>query len=123
MMDILNNPAVAYLLLLIIGALLAWIGRHLKEGKLRDAVKMAASTAAGLAYAYRADRAQRGEPVTQRAAVAVGVEYLSTRMPDAMQHFGIGNEAAIDMVTGELGKLLAADPTVTVLPVVAKVAA
>ncbi len=124
MMDVLNNPAVAYVLLLAIGAILAWIGRHLREGKLRDAVKMAASTAAGLAYAYQADRSARGLPVpSQRAAVEVGVDYLAKAMPDALAHFGKSNTDLTDMVTGELGKLLAADPTVTVLPAVAKAAA
>jgi len=117
MIEALNNPLIAYLILLGIGAILAWAATHMREGKLRDAVKMAAGTAAGLAYAYQVDRAARGMPMpTQAAAVALGVEYLAKQMPDALAHFGKTSEDMTDMVKGELGKLLASDPTVSVVP-------
>jgi hypothetical protein len=116
-MDALNNPIIAYMLLLAIGAILAWGAKHMREGKLRDAVKMASSTAAGLAYAYQADRKARGLSVpTQHEAVELGVDYLANAMPDALAHFGKSKVDVTEMVTGELGKLLAADPTVSVLP-------
>jgi hypothetical protein len=123
MMAVLNNPAVAYLILLGIGGILAWIAKHLRDGWLRTALKLAAGTAAGLAYAYRAEQAQQGVSVSQRAAVSVGVDYLAKAMPDALQHFGKSQADVTDMVTGELGKLLAVDPNVSVVPVVVKVAA
>jgi hypothetical protein len=80
MMAVLNNPLVVYMLLLGIGAILAWIGKHLKEGRLRDAMKLAAGTAAGLAYAVRAEAVEKGLPVpSQAAAVSQGVDYVTCR--------------------------------------------
>jgi len=119
MATLLNSPVVIWVLLAAIGGVLTWGANHLKEGKLRDAFKMAASTAAGLAYAYQANQAAQGLPVpSQQAAVALGVNYLARAMPDTIKHFGKSTDDLADTVTGELGKLLATDPNVSVAPVV-----
>jgi hypothetical protein len=119
-MDALNNPLVVYVLLIGIGAVLTWIGKHLRAGRLRDAVKLAAGTAAGLAYAVQAEAVQKGLPVpTQAEAVSQGVDYINRRVPGALAFFKVPPEDVKEMVRGELGKLLASDPTVSVLPVAA----
>jgi hypothetical protein len=120
-MDALNNPLVTYALLVGIGAILTWIGKHIRAGRLRDAVKLAAGTAAGLAYAVQAEAVQKGLPVPSQAeAVSDGVDYINRRVPGALAFFAIPPEDVKAMIRGELGKLLAADPSVTILPVVAK---
>jgi hypothetical protein len=117
MSTLLDSPIVVWILLAGIGGVLTWGANHLKEGKLRDAFKMAAGTAAGLAYAYQANQAAQGLPIpSQQAAVNVGVAYLAKSVPGIVAHFGKSGDDLADTVTGELGKLLAVDPNVTVVP-------
>jgi hypothetical protein len=90
---------------------LVWLRQH----KVNTTVIEAVGRAAGEVYKQIV---QSGAPVTDRAslaaAVAEGRDYLQARIPDALKAAGITPEGAAQMVSAELGKLLAIDPTVGV---------
>lgn len=95
--------------------IVAWIGRHVSNAALRDALDMAVKRAGGIAYDYMAARA--GGMTTSQAriqAVNAGYDYLANSVPDILRSFGVQPETMKEMVHGELGKLLAVDPNVTV---------
>jgi len=90
---------------------LVWLRRH----RVSTTVIEAVGRAAGEAYRQMV---QSGAPVTDRAslaaAVAEGRDYLLARIPDTLKAAGITPEGAAQMVSAELGKLLAIDSTVGV---------
>jgi hypothetical protein len=77
----------------------------------------ALSRAAGQAYS---DLVSSGAVITDRAslaaAVASGVSYMETRMPDLLAKEGVTRDDLRQIVTAEFGKLLAADPSASVTP-------
>ena len=95
-----------------------------KNSAAAQVVDMAVQRAGGLAYAFLSKEAT-GSPHSidmQNAAVAVGLTHVAAAIPAALTTLGITPEAVSRMVTGELGKLMAADPGVTIGPVAAPVA-
>jgi len=49
----------------------------------------------------------------QDAAIAIGANYLLSRAPDALKQLGMTPDAVAGMVAARVGRLLAADPTVS----------
>lgn len=80
-----------------------------------DAIAGAASRGAGLAYEHLV-RAGGGVHHAEIANVALakGANYVLAAFPDAIARLGVTPERVHAMVTAELGKLLAIDPTATV---------
>ena len=57
-----------------------------------------------------------GNVTLTNAAVAHGMQYIMQSMPDALQRLGVTPDHVGEMVTAELGKLLAVDPNVSIAP-------
>lgn len=91
----------------------AWVGTHVKNATTRNAIDDAVKRAGGIAYHYLVARASGMTATDARArALNEGVNYLQTRVPELLQEYGVDSTGIRDMVTAELGKLLAADPNV-----------
>jgi hypothetical protein len=93
-----------------------WIGSHVKNAYERQAIDMAVQRGGGIAYHYMAARAG-GMPAAQARvqAIEVATDYVMRGVPGILTHLGVTNAAVRDMVTGELGKLFAADPNIAVV--------
>ena len=87
----------------VIGYLLAL----LRTWHINATVLRAVARGAGAAYLSMVE-SRRG--VT--SAVDAGAAYVETRVPDTLRKAGLDSGAVKQLVRGELGKLLAADPTV-----------
>lgn len=94
----------------------AWIGTHLRNQTLRDAADQAIERAGGIAYHYLASRVEGTNPMAARTqAIQEGVNYLQQMVPEILDKLGIISGAQLqNVVKGELGKLLATDPSVSV---------
>ena len=91
----------------------AWAASRFKNQTTREIVYAAAQRAGGIAYEYLANRAAGMNPLDARSrAVLEGMKYLEMTIPDAINALHITDETKRGMVMGELGKLLAIDPTV-----------
>ncbi|HVB67999.1 MAG TPA: hypothetical protein VNE67_09110 [Acetobacteraceae bacterium] len=91
---------------------LVWLRRH----KINTTVIEAVGRAAGEGYKQLVAANGGAGPVSLAAAVAQGRDYLLKRIPATLKAAGVTPEGAAQMVSGELGKLLALDPTVGVGP-------
>ncbi|MBV9756820.1 MAG: hypothetical protein JO047_07180 [Alphaproteobacteria bacterium] len=90
---------------------LVWLRQHQINTQVIEAV----GRAAGEAYRHIVQSGGLGaDPGSWAAAVAQGRAYMLARIPDALAAAGVTPEAAAQMVSAELGKLLAVDPTVGV---------
>lgn len=88
---------------------LVWLRRH----QINTQVVDAAGRAAGEAYRHMVQSGGLGaDSASWTAAVAQGRAYLLAHIPDALAAAGVTPEGAAQMVSAELGKLLAIDPTV-----------
>jgi hypothetical protein len=88
---------------------LVWLRRHQINTQVIEAV----GRAAGEAYRHMVQSGGLGaDPASWAAAVTQGRAYLLARIPDALAAAGVTPEGAAQMVSAELGKLLAIDPTV-----------
>lgn len=97
---------------------LAWLNLSGNQA-MAQAVTAAASRAAGLAYQVLATQVDRlGAAEIKQQALARGVGYLSATMPDFIRRLGLTPERLQLLVEAELGKLLAADPSVRSAPLV-----
>jgi hypothetical protein len=114
-------PLVSVVLTVLVGWLTREIVNHtalknnaILAGKVQDA----ATRAAGIAYNVIVAQASHinDQPV-RNVALAQGVAYLNTMLPDTLKVLGVTPDKAAAMVEGELGKLLAADPNVAIPPV------
>jgi hypothetical protein len=74
----------------------------------------AADAAAGLAYHYALTR-NGGilQPDVKAAALAQASAYVQRQVPDSMEHLQVTDAQLLDMINARIGKLLAADPTVS----------
>jgi hypothetical protein len=99
---------VAALLVPVFGYGLALLRKHM----VRSTVLRAVARGAGEAYLVMLEQ-QRGV-AGARSAVEAGADYVIDRVPAAMASAGVNGEDVRQMVRGELGKLLAADPGVKV---------
>lgn len=90
---------------------LVWLRQH----HINTSLLAAAGQAAGEAYKQMVTA---GAPVTDaaslNAAVAAGVEQMLANLPAALERAKMTPATAAAMVSGELGRLLAIDPTVGV---------
>lgn len=95
-------------------------GRGLARARWSAEMSAAARAAGGLAYQALVTAA--GKPASTevlKAAIAVGARHVVQAAPLALRALGV-TEAGLDaMVTAELGRLLARDPTVSPGPSVA----
>jgi hypothetical protein len=90
---------------------LVWLRRHQINTQVIEAV----GRAAGEAYRHMVQGGGLGtDPAYWAAAVTQGRAYLFARVPEALTAAGVTPEGAAQMVSAELGKLLAVDPTVGV---------
>jgi hypothetical protein len=90
---------------------LLWLRRHQMNTTLAEAL----GRAAGEAYRQMIQPGgSASRTVSLAAAIAEGRDYLLARIPDTLKAAGITPEAAAQMVSAELGKLLALDPTVSI---------
>lgn len=88
---------------------LVWLRQHQINTRVIEAV----GRAAGEAYRQMVQTGGTAtDPIATAAAVAEGRNYLLARIPDALKSAGITPESAAQMVSAELGKLLAIDPTI-----------
>ena len=88
---------------------LAWLRAHALDTTIYEAIGRAGGVS------YRALLAS-GQPATSPAALQQAAEaggrYLMARVPEALAARGVAPEAAAELPGAELGRLLAADPTV-----------
>lgn len=83
----------------------------LMAGQIAEASKRAA----GLAYHFLlANAGTISHVAIHNVAIAQGVNYVTAGFPEALAAVGVTPDHVANMVTGELGKLLALDPTVSV---------
>jgi hypothetical protein len=99
---------------------IAWIGSHIKDAQMRGAVSRAAQNAAGIAYEVLARpiaSVPGATPTLLRdQAINAGVQYLNSVVPDALAALDMREQQVRQMVTGELGKLMAVDPNIALNP-------
>lgn len=100
---------------LAIGAPLSiWLNRHLGVTIPQATIDAAAKRAGGIAYdAIIAAGGRVNDPVIHGQALAAGLDHLTRSVPGALQKLGVTDDAAARLVRGELGRLLAVDPTVS----------
>ena len=106
-------PLVQAALFAAVPPLLVWLRQHLalmQDVTLSRAITDCVGRGAGLTY-------------QMLAAVAHGVRYVMQSVPDALKRLGVTPDHVGAMVTAELGKLLAIDPSVSIAPPVAPAAA
>lgn len=90
---------------------LVWLRQHQVNTRVIEAV----GRAAGEAYKHMVQTgASATSPASLASSVAEGRAYLLARIPDTLKAAGLTPDAAAQMVSAELGKLLAIDPTVGV---------
>lgn len=90
---------------------LVWLRRHQINTRVIEAV----GRAAGEAYKQMIQSAgTQPTGVSLAAAVSAGCDYLLARIPETLRAAEITPEGAAQMVSAELGRLLAIDPTVGV---------
>jgi len=108
----------------VFAAITAYLAKHIKNAKLREALESAIQRGAG--GVYEAIVAQAGsitDVPLKNAQIATAVNSLLVAYPVAIRTFGLTPETLHEMVRKNLGTLLAADPNVTVLPPVPPLAA
>jgi hypothetical protein len=99
---------------------LGWLARHMRNASLAQTLDAAAGRAGGIAYAYLQSQAAIGGTPSMNIAIDQGVDHLRQSMPQVISTLGVIGPVLTNMVKGELGKLLAQDPNVSVGPAVRK---
>jgi predicted NAD/FAD-binding protein len=102
----------------VVGGVLSGVALSLMKSRNMDTMWFEAISRAG-GYAYR-HLAASGKPITDTDAILdaarVGADYLLDRLPEQIAKRELSHTAMAQIVTGELGKLLAQDPTVAPAP-------
>jgi hypothetical protein len=84
------------------------------DSDLARRVETAAMAGAGAAYSYAASKSGGLARVNvHNEALAAGVEYVSTHLPNVLHETGCSPQLVHEMISARLGVLLAGDPTVT----------
>lgn len=100
--------------------LLVWLDRHLKlsaNSVLAADLRGLVQSGAGLAYHELAALAQHNaDPLIKDAAISKGVAFVASAAPTVVAALGLSPTDVAAMLTGELGRLLAADPAVSAGP-------
>lgn len=108
-------PWLNALLIAVLPAIGAWAVAELRRRNLNATVVAAMERAGGEAYRHLL---ASGRPATDPAALAAaaraGALYMLDRVPDAMRARGVTESGAEQAAAAELGRLLAADPSVRV---------
>lgn len=95
--------------------LAAWLLAMLRRARINDTVLRAVARGAGAAYmSLLEDRGQGVTATTIDRAVDAGAAYVESRVPATLPKAGVNTDAVRDLVRAELGKLLAADPSVKI---------
>jgi hypothetical protein len=95
--------------------LAAWLLAMLRRAKINDTVLKAVARGAGAAYMSLLEDRDRGvTPGTIAKAVDDGAAYVEERVTGTLTKAGVDTDAVRSLVRAELGKLLAADPSVKV---------
>ena len=95
--------------------IMAFLAKHIKNAKLREAIEAAIQRAAGGVYeTLVAQSANIADIPVKNAAIASSVNSLLAAYPMAIRTFGLTPETLHEMVRKELGTLLASDPNVSV---------
>lgn len=84
-------------------------------------IETVADAAAGVAYQYALTRSSAvgdpaaglGNPQVHNAAISLGTNYVLGHVPDTVAQLGVGHTDVAEMVSARLGRLLAADATVS----------
>jgi hypothetical protein len=106
-----------WLALISAPAFMTFIASHVRNAALRDTLNAAASRAGGIAYAFLQQQTAQGVAMPSvEQAISLGVNHLRTATPDTVGSLGISGLALENIVRGELGKLLAADPNTVAAP-------
>lgn len=105
-------PYVLALIGSVATALFGWLVQVMRKHNINTTIIEALGRAGGLAYAELVKSNKLGQAKSISEAVKVGEDFMRDQVPDAMKSAGVTPNAVSKMVTGELGKLLAADPTV-----------
>ena len=116
-------PLVQAAVLAAVPLLLVWLRQHMvlmQDATLSGSIADCVGRGAGLTYQMLATAGGSvGSVALTNSAVAHGVQYVMQSMPDALKRLGVTPDHVGAMVTAELGKLLAADPNVSIAPPVA----
>jgi hypothetical protein len=89
----------------------------LRRWGINQTVLAAIGRGAGAAYAELLRARDGATPAAIERAVDAGAEYVEKRVPDTLPKAGFVNTDAVrQAVRAELGKMLAADPSVSVKP-------
>jgi len=94
--------------------LLAWLGSIAAKWHINSTVLRAVARGAGVAYLALLEERRGTGGLPQ--AIAQGASYVEARVPDYLGKLGITSDRLDGMVRGELGKLLAADPSIKIGP-------
>lgn len=108
----------------VLTGLAAWVARwivgHLRlqaDSLAAQAILAAATRGAGLAYSALATQASHiGDQPLRNVAVGRAVGYVTTSVPGYLARLGVTPDRLQQMVEAELGKLMAADPTISIAP-------
>lgn len=102
---------------LLVAALVAWIGKHVKNEYARKALTDGVTRGAkGVYEAIVAEGKSVQNIDVKNAKIADAVHDLTALFPVAMKTFDLTSQDLHNMVRKELGGLLAVDPTVTITP-------
>lgn len=109
-------PFAAAVIAAVLGVVARAVVRHLglqANAVLAGLVDTAVKRAAGLAYSFMlAEASHIGDQSTHNIAIAKAVGYVTAALPDTLAKLGLTPDSVAAMVSAELGRLLAVDPTV-----------
>lgn len=109
-----------WLALLSAPACFTFVASHVRNANLRDTLNAAAARSGGIAYAALTQPSAIGLQSSFDQAIDRGVDHMRTSLPGTLQSLGVTGPVLENIVRGELGKLLAQDVNVSVVPTVAK---
>jgi hypothetical protein len=84
------------------------------DADLRQSLTAELQAGAGAAYKYATEHeGGLANVAVHNAAIVEGVNHVTAIMPDIITKLGLSDADVQNMVTAQLGKLLASDPTIT----------
>jgi len=118
---------IAALIITVTPYIIMWMERKLKvdqnaqvqalNAEAVQAIDAGVKRAAGIAYNYVvANGGNYLDPVVKNSALAMGLNHMISSFPDKLALVGLDQAGIIRMVDGELGKLAASDPSISLVP-------
>ena len=99
----------------VMPAVATWLGLHVRNQMMRQALIGATERAGGIAYDYLANRSQgMSNADARKEAFGAAIAYAEKAAAAPISTLGVSGDVIENMVRGQLGKLLASDPVVTV---------